>query len=200
MLHYGLQQWDVALDWLNKMPMAKDDDLPEIWQMESIYLTASIAMVQGSSETARKTLEKAVRVYPYSTDFLFLLGQVMVQIQDYDNAYAVMQRALEQGEDHVVYGEPGSGSYVCRMELGGIEIKRKHYKEAVKEYMSLLEQYPYYRSAWRALLELVDDHSPRDIVDLLGMVLSKTQMRNYLTRQSFLSPTETKLRDWLEAN
>lgn len=200
MLHYGLQQWDVALDWLNKMPMTKDDDLPEIWQMESIYLTASIAMVQGSSETARKTLEKAVRVYPYSTDFLFLLGQVMVQIQDYDNAYAVMQRALEQGEDHVVYGEPGSGSYVCRMEIGGIELKRKHYKEAVKGYMSLLEQYPYYRSAWRALLELVDDHSPRDIVDLLGLVLSKTQMRNYLTRQSFLSPIETKLRDWLEVN
>ncbi len=200
MLHYGLQQWDVALDWLNKRPMSNDEDLAEIWQMESLYLTASIAMAQGTLEIARKTLEKAVRTYPYSTDFLFLIGRAMLLTQDYDDAYAVMQMALEQGEDHVLYGEPGTGSYVCRIWIADIEVKRKRYKQAVKEYMSLLAQYPYFRSAWRAFLALVDDQSPRNIVDLLGMALSKTQMRDYLTRQPFLSPAETKIRDWLDAN
>lgn len=200
MLHYGLKQWDVALDWLNRALMAKNEDLPEIWQMEALYLTASIAMAQGSLETARKTLEKAIRAYPYATDFPFLLGRVMVETQAYDDAYALMQMALEQGENHVMFGESGSGSYVCRIWIADIEVKRQRYKQAIKDYMGLLEQYPYYRSAWRAFLELVDDQSPHDIVDLLGLVLSKTQMRNYLSRNSFLSPVETKLRDWLDAD
>lgn len=196
-VYAGAQEWDLATQRIEES-QSTITQLGDSWRLQLLWVRAYIATKRGQLETAESQLAAAVKEYPYSTDLLFLYGTVLFELQKHDASYATMLEALTQGEDLVLYSEAGAGSYLCRRWLAKIQTARRRYKEAVKEYMNLLEQYPFYRSVWIELLDILDGSSPREIVDLLSLVMSKNQMRAYLAKQSYLSPIEAQLRDWLD--
>ncbi len=195
MVYFGAKQWDRAQYWLRESSLA---ELPDPWVLQREFIEAGLAAQQEDFARARRHLESSLRNHPYSTDLLFLDATVLAGMGRYDEAYLRFVETLARGEDYALYSEPGVGSYLCWRWLARMEAARHRYKEAVKEYLSLLEQYPYYRSAWVELLDLLHGGEPEEIVELLSLVLSKRQILDYLDKQAVLTPVEAEVKNWLK--
>ena len=195
MAYFGANQWDRAQHWVRE---ANQVALSDPWVLQVEFLEASIAAQRQDFDGALAHLETSLRNHPYSTDLLFLDATVLAELGRYDEAYLRFVEALSRGDDYALYSEPGVGSYLYRRWLARMETSRQRYKEAVKEYLSLLEQYPYYRAAWVELLDLLHGGEPAEIVELLTLVLSKRQILDYLDKQTFLTPIEAEVKNWLQ--
>lgn len=196
MVYFAARQWEHAEYWIREARLV---ELSDPWMLQVEFLEASIAAEQQHYEEAAVHLETSIRNHPYSTDLLFLDATVLANLGRNDEAYLGFIEALARGDEYALYSEPGVGSYLCRRWLARVEISRQRYKEAVKEYLSLLEQYPYYRAAWVELLDLLGGAEPEEIVELLTMALSKRQILEYLDRQTLLSSVEVEVKNWLQA-
>lgn len=195
MVYFAESQWERAEHWIREARLVA---LSDPWMLQVEFLEASIAAQQEHYEAAAAHLEVSLRNHPYSTDLLFLNATVLANLGRHDEAYLGFIEALARGEEYAAYSEPGVGSYLCRRWLARVEAARQRYKEAVREYLSLLEQYPYYRAAWVELLDLLRGAEPEEIVELLTFVLSKRQILEYLDRQTQLSPVEVEVKNWLQ--
>jgi tetratricopeptide (TPR) repeat protein len=195
MVYFAESQWERAEHWIREARLVA---LSDPWMLQVEFLEASIAAQLEHYEAAAAHLEVSLRNHPYSTDLLFLNATVLANLGRHDEAYLGFIEALARGEEYAAYSEPGVGSYLCRRWLARVEAARQRYKEAVREYLSLLEQYPYYRAAWVELLDLLRGAEPEEIVELLTFVLSKRQILEYLDRQTQLSPVEVEVKNWLQ--
>ncbi|GAX91610.1 tetratricopeptide repeat-containing glycosyltransferase family 2 protein [Effusibacillus lacus] len=118
-----------------------------------LFLKMAYAMREtGRHQDAEHAIEKALLFYPDFTDLLELKAMLLMDRENYQDAYLILLQAIELGDVSCQYtSSSGSGTYRSHY-LAGLTCEYLYlWQEAKNHYLKALLSHPGYLSAWKRL-------------------------------------------------
>ena len=114
-------------------------DMPQ-WYVEK----ARKLIKKGAWRSAKTVLDKAVETFPDDPNTRWLLGRYYEHVGDLDKARYNLLKCLDNDNMHIS----------AKKSMVGVEVKSKHYSNALAYCNELLEVVPYEKTIWRKKIEL----------------------------------------------
>lgn len=170
---------------------------PEEAQRLVAGLSALCYLEQGQYEKTLQAAQKALRRHSDRAELWWLGGNALMELGRFDEAATYFHWASRQGEHLIPYLDPGFGTYGARLKKAQCDLKGSKKRQGLADLLTLLAEYPSYRSAWQEVLSHLGTMSPEEVFSTMTTVVPPSKVRRFFTLVSHPTEEEARIRDWL---
>lgn len=160
---------------------------------------ARILFHNGMPKKALRTLEQSLGIYPTYTDFRYLQGTILMDLQQWDDAHKAFEDCLKLGEPQgFLMTETGVGGFKALFRLAQIEQVRQRRKEALAYLLMAIRLQPTYRTAWQSVVSLFQGAPIAQLYQTLLLAISTPTLIATLKSWPSLTEDEQHLLEYAE--
>ncbi|PSR30275.1 MAG: glycosyl transferase family 2 [Sulfobacillus benefaciens] len=152
--YVGAGQYDKALAAINRSLKRLPLDNPI--RVLALMTQARALFHAKMPKKALRVLEQSLALYPAYTDFRYLEGTILMDLEQWDKAHEAFQDCLKLGEPQgFLMTETGVGGFKALFRLAQVALAQKDSKQALAYLLMAIRTQPNYRHAWQSVASLM---------------------------------------------
>ena len=190
--YFGTARYDDAIKISQRALKLSSPNSP-LWVLAMTTYARSLLQA-GQPKKARRVLQEGQLAHPNYTDFWYLEGVVLFQMKAWGQAEASFRRCLDIGEAQgYLATDTGIGGFKSLYRIAQCEIMQGEGKNALAYLLITIKQQPQYRSAWRAIFEILIGSTMGEVLNTIELSVGLDQIINTLSTWPQLDDNEQHL-------